>query len=416
MNTAIKHLCFHHGSSDGWVTLAQKKSGEFKQCHFRVEELQDKLSEWMGQDVYFSQNTFYRPRRRIENVRQLRALYCDIDCYKSGFTINQVELALEGEYFRQSIPEPNYIIYSGRGLVLVWLIEPVPIMGLPRWQAVENHFAETLKPLGADTKATDAARIFRLAGTRNSKSGKLVTVEYKHDFVYDLEALKNEYLPEIKKEKRATKSHSKKIEHLFNIYTLHYSRLIDLYKLIQLRNYDMTGYRETSLFLYRYWSCCYLTDKEEALRQTLSLNSELKEPLTEREVTRATKSAEKAYEKWMLNTSNGTYKRDGYNFTNEKLISLLDITPEEQRHMKTIIGKEEKQRRNTIAKREKRRNEGVIERRKYIEEQKNITEQRLKVIRKILLNNPKIKNKEIAELLSITPARVSQLRKQIDDR
>lgn len=414
MNAAVNHILYHHALGDGWVSLAKKKLGDFKQYHYRIKELRDKLTDWMGQDVYFSQNTFYRPQRRIENVRQLRALYCDIDCYKTGFTISQVEMALEEDYFRQSIPEPNYIIYSGRGLVLVWLIEPVPSMALPRWQAVENCFVENLKPLGADSQATDAARIFRLAGTRNSKNGKVVTVEYRHEYKYELEDLKKEFLPEVKKkEKRLKENRSNKVEHLFNVFTLHYSRLVDLCKIIELRNYEMTGYREISLFLYRYWSCCYLSDKDEALRQTLSLNDEFTSPLSQKEVERATKSAEKAYEQWALNSSNGTYKRGGYNFSNQKLILMLDITQEEQRHLKTIISKEEKQRRNTIAKRNKRRSEGIGTMDDYNNERKAKVNEMLEAMKKLINENPKIKNKELAELLSITPARVSQLRKSL---
>lgn len=414
MQAAVKHISSHHENSDGWITLAKKEKSNFKQFHYKLDDLQDKLSEWVGEDVYFSQNTFWRPQRRLENLRELRALYCDIDFYKIEFTVDQVKMALEMDYYRQKIPEPNYVINSGRGIVLVWLIEPVPIMGLPRWQAVENYIINQLKPLGADTQASDAARIFRLAGTVNSKNKKTVTIEYRHEHKYILEYLKIEFLPEIKKkEKRSNENRQQKIEHIFNTLTLHYNRLVDLCKLIELRNYHMTGCREVSLFLYRYWSSCYLSDKNEALRQTLSLNSEFTEPLPEREADRATKSAERAYEQWMLNNSNGTYKRGGYNYTNAKLISMLDITPDEQRYMKTIIGKEEKQRRNTIAKREKRRNEGVNERNQYIQEQKDTTNQKLEAMRKIIADNPKIKNKEIAELLSVSSARVSQLKKAL---
>jgi len=325
-------------------------------------------------------------------------------------------MALELDYFRQTIPEPNYIIYSGRGIVLVWLIEPVPIMALPRWQAVENFIVNQLKPFGADTQASDAARIFRLAGTINSKNKKTVTVEYRHDFRYDLEQLKLDYLPEIKKEKRQKEQKpktQKKIESIFNIYTLHFNRLRDLCKIIELRNHHMTGYRELTLFLYRYWSCCFLSDKEEALNQTLSLNAEFTEPLKEREVERATKSAERAYDQWLLNVSNGTYKRGGYNFTNQKIISMLDITDDEQKHLKTIINKDEKQRRNTIAKRNNRREKGTMERKRYIECQKDITYQKLQALRKLIAENPYLKNKELAEMLSVSPARVSQLKKML---
>jgi len=416
MQAALQHINAQHFHSDGWIALASKPDGQFKQKHFRVEELEQELQEWSGKDVYFSQNTFYYPRRRIDNIRQLRALYVDIDYYKTLYTYDQIKMALELEYFRKSIPEPNYIINSGRGLVLVFLIVPVPHLALPRWQAVENYIVNQLKPLGADTQASDAARIFRLAGTVNSKNGATVTVEFRHEHRFELEQLKIDFLPELKKKSKQTRQQDKKIEHIFNVYTLHYNRLLDLSSLVKMRNYEMTGYRETTLFLYRYWSCCFLSDTDEALEQTLNLNSEFSSPLPKREVERATKSAEKAYGQWVLNTSNGTFRRGGYNYKNHKVIQLLDITPNEQKRLNTIISVEEKRRRNTIAKREKRRKDGVKDRDTYINEKKHLTENRLGQLERLINKNPSIKNIELAELLSISSARVSQLKKVLRDR
>lgn len=37
-------------------------------------------------NIYMSQNTLYKPQRRIENIRQVRALYVDIDCYKTKYS------------------------------------------------------------------------------------------------------------------------------------------------------------------------------------------------------------------------------------------------------------------------------------------------------------------------------------------
>ena len=49
------------------------------------------------------------------------------------------------------------------------------------------------------------------------------------------------------------------------------------------------------LFLYRYYLCYFTEDIEKALYDTLELNSMFRHPLSEKEVTRATKSAEKVY-------------------------------------------------------------------------------------------------------------------------
>jgi hypothetical protein len=371
LQRSIKHIEHHHFDADGWITLARKlPSGDLEQKHFRKEEISQKLSEWVGEDVFFSQNTFYKPSRRIEHIRQLRALFADVDCYLLNYTPEWVIGKIEVELIGQSIPDPNFIIHSGQGFVLIWLIEPVPVMALPLWQAVERYLAEQFKKLGGDTKATDAARIFRIDGTINSKNGAEVTVHYRHDYRYTLREIQSDYLPQLPSRKTGTKGRPSKTAHIFNTYTLHYSRLQDLVQLVKLRNYAVKGYRETICFLYRYWSCCYLEDEQEALRQTIELNAEFTEPLPEREVIRATKSAEKAW--YARNNAEANriaqergYPGAGYNISNEKLIRWLDITEDEQKQLKTIIGRKEKQRRDTEATREQRRAAGVLPRDQY---------------------------------------------------
>ena len=62
---------------------------------------------------------------------------------------------LEKNYFNQRIPIPNYVIDSGRGMYLIWLIKKVPSMALPLWKAAEDYFYKTLKEFGADRQALD---------------------------------------------------------------------------------------------------------------------------------------------------------------------------------------------------------------------------------------------------------------------
>lgn len=349
---AAYHAWFHHADSDGWITLAKKTPNGFKQYHYRPQELAVELTKWLGEDVYFSQNTFYKPFRRIENIRQLRALYVDVDCYLLNYDPAWVLGKLELENFRESLPEPNLVIFSGQGLVLIWLIDPVPYKALPLWQSVQNYFVNQLKSLGGDAKAVDAARIFRIAGSVNGKNGQAVTVQYRHDYRYDLREIQEEYLPELTPKKKK-KGRKPKVLHLHNIYRLHVTRLKDLTTLLMLRNGNVDSYRELFCFLYRYWSCCVLEDPEEALKHTLELNEEFTNPLPEREVIKATKSAEKAWkEKNDLHANAAAIKMGypgaGYNLKNTKIIDWLDITDEEQTHLETIIGAPEKRTRKGL--------------------------------------------------------------------
>jgi len=417
------HAWFQHSDADGWITVARKgESNSFIQKHYKPTELADKLTEWLGEDVFFSQNTFYRPQRSIENVRQLRSLYTDLDFYLFNYDPSWVMAKLQHEFFGQSIPEPNLIIFSGQGIVLIWLLDPVPHKALPLWQAVQNHFLSQLEELGGDPKAADAARVFRIAGSVNSKNGAEVRAEFRHDHKYQLRQLQYDYLPELNDEinppKKKKRGRKKRVAQLFNTYKLHYARLMDLVRLVELRNYQVKGHRELICFLYRYWQCCYSNDPSEALNQTMTLNLQFSAPLTLREVERATRSAEKAWEARSNEEANKLaiekgYPGAGYNISNKKLISWLDITSDEMTHLTTIIDGVEKNKRKRIANMEMRREQGMKPREEYLKEQHAKTDNQLANLQQALQENPKAKRKDLAVILGVSVFRIDQLKRQL---
>jgi hypothetical protein len=422
LEEAKQHVLFHHDQASGWVTVA-KSDSVWKQRHYQPEQLPSVLSDWLGENVYFSQNTFFKPQRRIENIKQLRALYVDVDCHNLNYDPYWVAGKLNVEVFQESVPVPNFIIFSGRGLVCIWLIEPVPYKALPLWKAMQSHLYKQMEYVGADKKSTDATRVFRIAGSVNAKNGKKVMVEYKHDFRYTLRELQAEYLPELtwaqphppKKPGRRSN-----IVYLHNVRSLHYARLLDLTKLAQLREYDLKGYRELFCFLYRYWSCCLTDDPDDALTQMLEFNSELQEPLREREVIKATKSAEKAWSARSDAKANEEaiakgYPGAGYNVKNTTIIEWLDITPEEQQHLQTIIDGNEKRRRkrqrDKVTYREKH---GFLNRTAYLEQQKEITKDKLWQLQQAIERHPKLSNQKLAALLSVSEGYIRKLKKNIE--
>lgn len=424
LDKAKRHVLFHHHNADGWITVAKKtKLGAFQQYHYKPSELAIELGKWIGEDVFFSQNTFFKPQRNIENIRQLRSLYVDLDFYLFNYDPSWVLGKLEHEYFGKLIPKPNILIFSGQGLVLIWLLEPVPYKALPLWQIVQYYLLQQLKELGGDPKAADAARIFRIAGSVNSKNGVEVRAEYRHDYKYDLRQIQHDYLPELsevisptlQKKKQGRK---KKIVQLFNTHKLHYARLRDLVKLVELRNYNVNGYRELICFLYRYWLCCYTNDPIEALNQTQMFNLQFTIPLPLSEIERATRSAERAWEARSNEESNRIaiekgYPGAGYNISNKKLITWLDITTVEMTNLETIIDANEKRRRKRIANMEKRREEGIKTRESYIKEQYDKTNKKLFQLKQLLTENPIATRAMLAKDLGVSKSRITQLKKLI---
>ena len=433
IDSARKQILFQHNpqSADGWITLARKdpNTRKFRQHHYRPEELAESLTEWTGEDVYYSQNSFFKPQRRIDNIRQLRSLYVDMDVYNLNLKPEWVLGKLELEYFRQTMPEPNMVIFSGRGLVLVWNIEPIPYMAMPLWKSMENYLLKTLEDLGADMKASDPARIFRLAGTINSKNRNVVKTQYRHTYRYDIKELQFDYLPELIQPPKKKRGRKPKIIRLFNTYTLHLVRARDVAKLVRLRDGNVRNHREYICFLYRYFTCCYTDDPDQALEDTLSLNAEFTEPLSEREVITATKSAEKAWNAKSDAKANEMaramgYPGAGYLLTNKKIIDWLSITPEEQTEMETIIGAAEKRRRKKLyyeANKEeilkkaeaKRRAEGIRPMEEYNQERKAKVLTKAETLKQLMQDNPSWTNAQLAEAMQTTVRTIQRLKKTI---
>ena len=97
---------------------------------------------------------------------------------------------------RAKIPPPSLAVNTGRGIALVWRHEPESRSALAKWNLCQKVIYEALKDLGADPLARDAARVLRLTGTYNSKSGTIVESVFKDlDDIWDFSELADEILP-----------------------------------------------------------------------------------------------------------------------------------------------------------------------------------------------------------------------------
>ncbi|MVX66959.1 DNA-binding response regulator [Clostridium chromiireducens] len=425
---AVKNISILHEGDDGFIAIAAKKDKEYVQYHYKVNDLTYNIGKAISLDanIYMTPNSFFMPKRKIENIRKLNALYIDIDYYNienlKTYDHERILAILENDYFGQDVPEPSFVIYTGRGLAVYWLIEPVPIKVLPLWNSIQKFFVDKLKDMGADSKSIDGARIMRLAGSINDKTGQRSKLYmYDENLVYTLRDIQNDYLPQltpyINNPAYKGRGRKAKVVNFYTLYSLHYARLNDILKLQELRsgycrNNDGSlseeGQRELMCFLYRYWYCCYCNDTKQALLNTLEFNQGLKKPLPNTEVEKITEQAEKAYREWLLDSPNGVYKRGGYNYKNETLISILNITEDEMRVLTTIINPSEKLRRQLVKEKEERRNENGLTKR---EQQKQDT---IKAVTE--LYNKGYKQVEIVKELSLTKGRVSQIVKELKQK
>lgn len=353
---------FHelHKDCKGIVALATinqdaDRKNRFKAQYGRYHTLKKKIVE-ETENLYFSLNTFSKFSRRIEHICEVTSCYLDIDYYTTDYTKEQVLGNIRILVEDGDIPEPTFIVDSGRGLYLVWHLKRLPKEALPTWRTFQEFLYNQLKDYGADRRSLDAARIFRVDGSINAKSNKKVQVISYYPVRYDLHQLEKNFIPELYAYKRMKQGTSKpkqkkgSILYYFTEHSLYYNRLLDLARLCEIREYDLEPYhcREQILFLYRYYACCYSGNPKQGLEDTLELNALFKDPLPEYEVERATRSAEKAYAK------------KKYNYRNQTLIDLLGIDADEQTFMKVIIGKAEKYARNNEKRKAKRRCDGGL--------------------------------------------------------
>ena len=149
------------------------------------------------------------------------------------------------------------------------------------------------------------------------------------------------------------------------------ARAEDLEALVQLRNGYMENCRNMALHCYAYWKGIYIRDNDELRSIVESFNNSFKPPLKQAEVNAVLRCIPKAIDKFLeyeqgirtgLNkrVTKGMRDKGGYWYKNETLIERLEITADEQRHLKTIIGTRVKYDRKNEKRNKARRNENGL--------------------------------------------------------
>ena len=202
--TCEDYIEYMYGKTKGFIADFRILPNEGKsQKLFTYKKLIADNTYKNAPDAYISMNSFrIWNSRETKNIKSLNALYADIDCYKYGFTPEQVIFTLEQDYFGRLIPCPTFIIKSGRGLYLVWKIyQGESRKALPIWQKVQEYLYEKLRVFGADRQAIDASRVLRMPGSVHSATGNIVKIEDFNDVQYTIDEIIKEHDVETDKSK-----------------------------------------------------------------------------------------------------------------------------------------------------------------------------------------------------------------------
>ncbi|WP_248480885.1 hypothetical protein [Tepidibacter aestuarii] len=298
-------------------------------------------------NLFYSVNTYKSYENSSDsNIGQITNILIDIDYKKSYFnklTKDEFIKMMEYEYFGTIIPCPSAIIYTGNNFHITYKIK-YPVNATDKAKAlakrIQKEISNKLSDFNAD-KSVNLTTSTRFLYTYNSKTMNMVTAKVYEDKLYELRDLQ-QWMPELpnwydkwKNQKKKNKG-KKKVHNVFNLYNLLQTRLGDLEKIQELRDYSCHGYRELICFLYRNFAIQSLLigdSPEDAAKQAermmLEFNSRFKRLLIEKNAESKTRNVE----------------RKQYNFKNETIITMLNIKDHEQRELKTIIDDNEYMRR-----------------------------------------------------------------------
>ena len=367
-----------------FISFFIKKDEDFSRWGVNSNEW-DKLYKLLNHenDTYCSINSFHRASNCTSKyVKKLNALIVDLDYYKipeyKNLTAKQmIELIkLDVDYL-----EPSFYVDSGRGLYLIWLLENTYATTKSKsyWSKIEVELIKRFEPFGADGKVKDVARVLRVPGSINSKNGRAVNIILPEDETstlleytynpkrFELSDISNYYWGDISENERTKKTSIKKVKKKSNkkiialktIKNLHYTRTKDLEQIVKLRG-DLKGCRESLLFLYRLNLLYADVEPKKALDLTLELNSCMNEPLKEKEVEKATRSAETNAEVYFRLKNKYDEEKEGvslnqylsqngaYLYKNSTIIDELKITEDEMKSLEILIDTNEKNRRKLI--------------------------------------------------------------------
>lgn len=144
------------------------------------------MAECSKQDVYITPNSFWG-FRRTNLLQLLNAQFVDLDVRDGSSPIEKVARAMSSIHTAR-IPEPNLILWTGRGAHLYWLLTPTQRSKLQVWKAIQQKL---INICDGDKKCTDAPRLLRLAGSINSASGTTTrgelfsTIRHEIDWLAD---------------------------------------------------------------------------------------------------------------------------------------------------------------------------------------------------------------------------------------
>ena len=373
IRTPREHGELLHAGGKGTIAVSKKRPDRplypWDERNYPVEVAIDLLDHYRGRDDVYLSTQRFRGRRRVAQLLTLSSLHADLDYYKvpelAGVSPGRVLEGALGALERARKPEPSLAIFSGRGLYLMWLHSPIPRAALPRWEGCQRELREVLRPFGADGQALDAARVLRVVGTRHGGTGASVEALTSPGEAMPFDELARVILPADRGElrdirvQRALRRPRKAQERLwgapegYNAATLWEARLGDLQRLRELRWFGepMPDFADRWMFVAGV-AMSWLAIPSVLRRELYALSREVggwTEATAKSKLHAVFRTAHEAAKGEKVEWA-GMKVDPRYRLKNKTIIEALEISPEEEREMRTIIGDDERRRRDRVRK------------------------------------------------------------------
>lgn len=408
---------------------------------------------------YLSVSTFKSGRSRCEaNVKEVKRLYLDMDAHDNPINIDEAKLLsdymIDNWFDGCDLPEPSYIIFSGRGLQVLFTVEGCT--NVTEWKPYQTALLNSCQKLLEELKhhslseasivavehddlkidmLKDASRVHRVPNTTNLKSNVAAKLLYQNeDHVYTLnelnanyEAFSDDNLVTEKKKKTQKKTKSEPTErgvdlsgidmdgkqaidpHFFEIIDKTIKpRLSDLETLIRLRNEAGTdsGYRNNliAIAIPTLVSCGYKND--DVVKEAHRINSLFNKPLKKAEVNDWLNSCLKKKEIVNADGKKGV-SRVFYRFFTSTIIEKLQITPDEQEAMKVLCSEALKKKRSRDKQKDvQNANRREVYKEKTADKRKNKEERNNRIHK---LNTDGMSVRQIAKTVGVSVGTVSKV-------
>ncbi|WP_143593953.1 hypothetical protein [Thioclava sp. F36-7] len=340
------------------------------------------VSGLLDDRAYLSMNRFWK-RGNTEQLKSLNALYVDLDWHKTdewrGQSPDGVEAAILRHVCASNLPAPSVVLRSGRGSALIWLIDEMPPQALPRWQSTTRALGDMFARFGVDRASQEAARVFRLPGSINEKSGRRVRVSGGSAARHDFDALSDEIfqaagLPTrtefqlLRAEKRAKRRPNINPREMpFGLPpAARFRQIRDDLEAIRVAHGGQLPEGMRNAWVHLYATSLTHDPRETELAQKIEAMAQLATPdLPAQEVAAIIRSAEKQ----AARERGATPLKDGrYHYSGGTIAERLGISGEDARALglRQIITAQERRRRKAAAERTRRAQNGAQTRAEYL--------------------------------------------------